>query len=128
MFAAQPAATEGGEILRKRIWKAFLISICILTFAAFGISSAQQKKTGGGDIKFEATGSAGPVLFSHESHVNQHKAKCTDCHTKIFKMKKEDLKMTKDAHGQDKHCGVCHNGKKAFSQTAEADCAKCHKK
>jgi len=28
-------------------------------------------------------------------------------------MKKEDLKMTKDMHGQDKHCGVCHNGKKS---------------
>ncbi len=114
--------------MKKGIWKAFLISICILSFAAFGIASAQQKKTGGGDIKFEAKGSTGPVLFSHETHVNQHKAKCTDCHTKIFKMKKEDLKMTKDAHGQDKHCGVCHNGKKAFSQTTEADCAKCHKK
>jgi len=31
-------------------------------------------------------------------------------------MKKQDLKMTKEAHGQDKHCGVCHNGKKAFAR------------
>ena len=81
--------------MRKRIWKVLLISICVLSFAAFSIAYAQQKKTGGGDIKYEAKGSSGPVLFSHESHVTQHKAKCTDCHTKIFKMKKEDLKMTK---------------------------------
>ncbi len=106
----------------------FIISVFAVCFVASGLVFAQQKKVGGGDVKFEAKGSSGPVLFSHESHVNQHKLKCTDCHTKIFKMKKEDLKMTKDAHGTDKYCGVCHNGKKAFSQTAEADCAKCHKK
>jgi len=114
--------------LGARIWKALLIGVCILSFSAFNLAYAQTKKVGGGDIKFEAKGSSGPVLFSPESHVNQHKLKCTDCHTKIFKMKKEDLKMTKEAHGKDKFCGVCHNGKKAFSQTAEADCAKCHKK
>ena len=114
--------------MRKTFSKALWISFLILCFAALSTVYAQQKKVGGGDIKFEAKGSTGPVLFSHESHVNQHKAKCTDCHTKIFKMKKEDLKMTKEAHGKDKHCGVCHNGKKAFSQTTDADCAKCHKK
>jgi len=114
--------------LRKRMWKLLFISICILSFAAFSMAYGQQKKTGGGDIKYEAQGSAGPVLFSHENHVNQAKQKCTDCHTKIFKMKKEDLKMTKETHGKDQYCGVCHNGTKAFSQSKEADCAKCHKK
>jgi c(7)-type cytochrome triheme protein len=113
--------------LNRKAGKPLLIGICLLGFGAFGLAFAQQKKTGGGEIKYEAKGSPGPVLFSHETHVNQHKAKCTDCHAKIFKMKKEDLKMTKEAHGQDRHCGVCHNGKKAFAQTTEADCAKCHK-
>ena len=112
----------------------FIFTLCALCFVASGLAFAQQKKVGGGDIKFEAKGSTGPVTFSHETHVNQYKQKCTDCHTKIFKMKKEDLKMTKDLHGQDKHCGVCHNGKKViggkavFSQATDADCAKCHKK
>jgi c(7)-type cytochrome triheme protein len=114
--------------LKMRIAKILFVGVCVLSFAAFSLAYAQQKKVGGGDIKYEAPGSAGPVLFSHESHVNQHKLKCTDCHTKIFKMKKEDLKMTKETHGQEKHCGVCHNGTKAFSQKADADCAKCHKK
>jgi len=123
----QASKEEGDKKLGKKFCQISIICICSLCFIALGVAFA-QKKVGGGDIKFEAKGSTGPVLFSHESHVNQHKAKCTDCHTKIFKMKKEDLKMTKAAHGQDKHCGVCHNGKKAFSQTNDDDCAKCHKK
>lgn len=104
------------------------ISICILSFAAFNMAYGQEKKVGGGDIKYEAKGSTGPVLFSHESHANQAKLKCTDCHTKIFKMKKEGVKMSKEDHGKEQACGVCHNGTKAFSQSKEADCAKCHKK
>ena len=113
--------------MKNRAWKVAVISISIICFAFLGIAFAQAKKVGGGDVKFTPKG-ADPVVFSHETHVSQHKAKCTDCHTKIFPMKKQDLKMTKEAHGQDKHCGVCHNGKKAFAQTTEADCAKCHKK
>jgi c(7)-type cytochrome triheme protein len=118
---------KGGKDLKKALAKISIITICILCLVSMGTALAQQKKVGGGDIKFTPK-EADPVVFSHESHVNQQKAKCTDCHTKIFKMKKEDLKMTKEAHGQDKHCGVCHNGKKAFSQAAEKECAKCHKK
>ncbi len=109
----------------KKFWKILAAIVSIVCFAALGTAFA-QKKVGGGDIKYEAKGSAGPVLFSHETHQNTHKLKCTDCHTKIFKMKKE-TKMTKATHSESKYCGVCHDGKKAFSQTVEADCAKCHK-
>ena len=118
---------RGGENLRKKTWKAAIISICIVCFVTLGVAYAQQKKVGGGDIQFTPKG-ADPVTFSHEAHVTTHKAKCTDCHTKIFPMKKQDLKMTKEAHGQDKHCGVCHNGTKSFSQSKDTECAKCHKK
>ncbi|MCX5919229.1 MAG: hypothetical protein NTX30_21455 [Deltaproteobacteria bacterium] len=110
-----------------KAWKIAIISISIVCFIALGIAFAQAKKVGGGEIKFTPKG-AEPVTYSHEAHVTTNKLKCNDCHTKIFPYKKQDLKMTKEAHGQDKHCGVCHNGKKAFSQTAEAACAKCHKK
>ncbi|MBU1206610.1 MAG: hypothetical protein KKH04_06750 [Proteobacteria bacterium] len=115
----------GDKKLGKKFYQTSIIGLGILCFIAFGVAFA-QKKVGGGDIKYEAKGSAGPVLFSHELHVNQHKYKCTDCHTKIFKMKKEPLKMTEALHGKEKHCGVCHNSKKAFSQTKDADCVKCH--
>jgi len=110
--------------MRSQTWKIAVITISIVCFAALGIAFAQAKKVGGGDIKYTPSG-ADPVLFSHEAH---QKAKCNECHTKIFKMKKGGLKMTKEAHKEPKQCGACHDGKKAFSQTTDADCAKCHKK
>jgi len=123
---------------REKAMDKKLVHLCVfivlLIFAVVGLTNTQaqgQKKVGGGDITYKPKGAA-PVLFSHAYHVTTKKMKCTDCHTKIFKMKKEDLKITKETHGQDKYCGVCHNGKEgkntAFSQTAEADCIKCHKK
>ncbi len=114
--------------MRNTLSKVLLISFLIVCFASLGTVYAQQKKVGGGEIKFEAKGSTGPVLFSHEFHVNQAKQKCTDCHTKIFKMKKGESKMTQASFKEGKFCGACHDGKKAFSATAQADCAKCHKK
>jgi len=110
-----------------KIWRMVIITTLIVCFASLGTAFAQAKKVGGGDIKFTPQG-ADPVTFSHETHVTTHKLKCTDCHTKIFPMKKGDLKMSKEAHGQDKLCSTCHNGTKAFSQTKESDCVKCHKK
>ena len=119
--------------MEKKFFGLGLLS-ALLIFVILGLTAAQAqapKKVGGGDITYKPKG-ADPVVFSHEFHVNTKKMKCTDCHTKIFKMKKEDLKITKETHGQDKYCGVCHNGKEgktsAFSQTAEASCVKCHKK
>ncbi len=64
---------------------------------------------------------AAPVDFSHEFHSAVFK--CTDCHTKIWHMKKSQKKMTMDAMYEGKFCGVCHNGNDAFSA---ADCDKCH--
>lgn len=112
----------------KRAWQISIISICILCLITIGVSFAQQKKVGGGEIKFAAKGSSGPVIFSHETHVTQQKAKCTDCHIKIFKMKKGADKITQASFKEGKYCGACHDGKKAFSAVVEADCAKCHKK
>jgi len=115
--------------LGKKLFKTSIISIFVLCLVAMGVAYAQQKKVGGGDLKFEAKGSdLGPVTFSHETHVNQQKNKCTDCHTKIFKMKKGDAKMTQAAFAEGKYCGTCHNGKKAFSAADKASCGKCHKK
>jgi c(7)-type cytochrome triheme protein len=117
---------RGGEKLRTGIWKVAMMVIWITGFMALGIAYA---KVGGGDIKFEAKGSdLGPVIFSHEYHVNKAKNKCTDCHVKIFPMKKQELKNAQAAFAEGKYCGSCHDGKKAFSATAKADCTKCHKK
>jgi c(7)-type cytochrome triheme protein len=111
----------------NKFWRILIVSVCIICFAALGMAFA-QKKVGGGDIKYEGK-TQGAVVFSHESHVNKHKLKCAECHSKpkLFAMKKE-AKITKADHSEPKYCAACHDGKKAFGLTAEADCAKCHKK
>ena len=76
----------------------------------------------------------GTVTFSHEKHVTAG-TKCTDCHTKVFKMKKGtsgELTMAKMKAGE--QCGACHNGKKevggkvVFIADDKANCERCHKK
>jgi hypothetical protein len=42
-------------------------------------------------------------------------------------MKKGVYKMTLEDHAGETGCGACHNGTQAFSQSDEAECAKCHK-
>ncbi|MEW6569845.1 MAG: c(7)-type cytochrome triheme domain-containing protein [Nitrospirota bacterium] len=72
-------------------------------------------------------GEQGKVIFKGDTHGVKQGMKCPDCHPKLFQMKKGSLKMTKEDHGDTtKGCGVCHNGEKAFSQSNEADCGKCH--
>lgn len=109
------------------------LGIWALVTLIWGMGFAQPKKTSEGDILYQLQ-RADPVIFRHETHVNQYKFKCADCHPKIFKLKRQDLKMDREVHGKDLHCGACHdgkkefNGKKIFSQSTEADCAKCHQK
>jgi c(7)-type cytochrome triheme protein len=72
--------------------------------------------------------SPGKVTFSHEKHTAKN-PKCTDCHTKVFKMKRgttPDITMASMEKGQ--VCGACHNGQAAFGVKDQASCAKCHKK
>ena len=106
--------------------------LILLSFAAvvfLGVKSLPAV-TGGGDITFTNTGKLPPVIFSHDSH-QKAKLQCTDCHTKIFEMKKGAVKKdNKDAMSMKvlqagKYCGVCHDGKKAFS--VNGDCMKCHR-
>jgi c(7)-type cytochrome triheme protein len=73
-----------------------------------------------------AGGSEGKVIFDGKAHAEKG-LKCTDCHTKIYQMKKgEAVKMADINAG--KSCGVCHNGEKAFKTNDPANCNKCHKK
>ncbi len=67
------------------------------------------------------SGDSDPVTFSHQSHTAR--AKCSDCHDGIWKMKKSSVKMKMDTMYAGKSCGTCHNDKKAFAST---ECVKCH--
>jgi c(7)-type cytochrome triheme protein len=82
------------------------------------------------DFSYEETKPMPPVPFSHDLHVTQKKLKCTECHTKIFKMKKlaasPEMTMAKLNEGQ--FCGTCHNGTKSFATKDAKACTRCHKK
>jgi len=75
---------------------------------------------GGKTVEFQTTG--GKVVFDGQIHA---KAKCNDCHPKLFPMKKGGPAITMKDMEAGKGCGACHDGTKAF---ALKDCAKCHKK
>jgi c(7)-type cytochrome triheme protein len=67
----------------------------------------------------------GQVVFRGDDHAGKG-MKCSECHSKIFKMKKGAASMKMADIYAGKYCGVCHNGKRAFK--AAGNCAKCHKK
>jgi hyperosmotically inducible protein len=77
----------------------------------------------------ELASSMGKVTFDGKAHADKG-LKCADCHTKpkLFEMKKGGDKITMAAMNEGKFCGACHDGKKAFSVKAPADCTKCHEK
>jgi c(7)-type cytochrome triheme protein len=63
------------------------------------------------------------AVFSHQVHIGMFK--CVDCHTKTFPYKTGTLKASMASMETGKSCGVCHNGKDAF--TVAGECDKCHK-
>lgn len=97
--------------------------LSLLAFAlCFGTAAAAPP----GKVVEYAGGPMGKVTFDGKVHAGKG-LKCTDCHTKIFQMKKE-AKMTMADINAGKFCGTCHNGEKAFKSSDAANCAKCHKK
>ena len=71
-------------------------------------------------------GPSGKVIFDGKVHADKG-LKCSDCHPKIFPMKK-GTKMTMADINAGKYCGACHNGEKTFKSSDPANCEKCHKK
>lgn len=63
-----------------------------------------------------------PVPFSHTLHRGLFK--CDECHFKIFSAGKESKRYTMKEMESGKSCGVCHDGKTAFS--VKEGCGKCH--
>ncbi|HTX54249.1 MAG TPA: cytochrome c3 family protein [Candidatus Baltobacteraceae bacterium] len=101
-----------------------MVVLCLAVALAGTTAVAQMKPPA--DYTFN-DGDQGKVLYSHQAHMAKN-LKCTDCHTKIFKMAKPagPLKMADLNAG--KECGTCHDGKKAFATSSKDNCVKCHKK
>jgi c(7)-type cytochrome triheme protein len=80
------------------------------------------------DFSYEETKPMPPVTFKHEFHVTQKKLQCTECHTKLFQMKKGTAspQMTMEKLNAGEFCGTCHNGTKAFATKDAKTCTRCH--
>lgn len=104
-----------------------IATIIISIFVAIAFVGNAMAVGPGKTVEY-AGGSAGKVIFNGDTHGAKQGMKCNDCHPKPFSMKKGAFKMTVEGHGKAENCGICHDGKKAFSQSTEADCAKCHMK
>jgi len=90
---------------------------------AFSVAGSCDKCHNGfkpGNITFKTE--AGEAKFSHDIHTGMYK--CADCHTKTFPFKAGSQKKTMTDMETGKSCGLCHNGKDAFS--VKGDCGKCH--
>ena len=74
-------------------WKSVLalavVAGMIAIFGAIVVQKVWAQAKGPADFDFPG-GAQGKVTFSHEKHLGQN-AKCTDCHTKLFKMAKDEL-------------------------------------
>ena len=88
--------------------------------AAFGIADC-QKCHPVKEIKFKMA-DAGDVKFSHKAHLNMYK--CGDCHTRTFPTRSGNKAVTMTEMEKGKSCGVCHDGKTAF--TVKENCESCH--
>ena len=82
-------------------------------------SLAPEKIVYRGDTK-------GDVVFRHKTHGAVQDMTCSDCHSSIFKLKTGTSGMTNTTINSGKHCGSCHDGKKAFSVKDGSSCGKCH--
>jgi c(7)-type cytochrome triheme protein len=100
----------------------------VLIFAimiTFVMAASAIAVPSGKTVEFDGKG-GGKVVFDGKIHAA--KAKCADCHTKLFPYKKGTVVLSMKDMNEGKNCGACHDGTKAFSTKDAASCAKCHKK
>ena len=69
------------------------------------------------------------VIFDHNMHTEDLGLECSDCHSKLFKMKmgnaeKHPDQFTMEALYKGKYCGACHDGDQAFASNTQ--CTVCH--
>jgi len=87
---------------------------------AFSVSEC-QKCHPVHDIKYKVA-KASDVTFSHTSHLGMYK--CNDCHTGTFPLRTGNKPVSMLEMQKSKSCGVCHDGKSAFS--VSGNCDSCH--
>ena len=100
--------------------KVVALLLLVLCCASYGFS-----KVGGGDVLFSLK-KGGNVTFSHENHVAGVGLSCTACHPTPYITTGKHVRVSMADMQKGKSCGLCHNGKEAFSVKVKADCNRCH--
>lgn len=77
------------------------------------------------DLMYQGTSGNDMALFHGDKHLKKGLT-CKDCHNeKIFPQKKFGAaKITMKTIAAGKHCGACHDGRRAFGITG--NCNRCH--
>lgn len=102
----------------------FAAVLVIVLAATLSLGSAMATPPGK-TVKYIG-GGKGKVVFDGKVHADKG-LKCPECHPKTWPMKKGNAMMMADMTSG-KFCGTCHDGKKAFKTSDEANCVQCHKK
>ncbi|MDA8100299.1 MAG: multiheme c-type cytochrome [Nitrospiraceae bacterium] len=71
-------------------------------------------------------GAQGTVVFDGTVHAKKGLT-CDACHINNFQTKKGADTLNMATLNREAFCGVCHNGKKAFSTKDSVSCKRCHK-
>jgi c(7)-type cytochrome triheme protein len=103
----------------KRFFMAGVVATGIAMTAVGGLAASMQ------DLIYQGTTANDMAIFHGKKHLERG-IKCAECHNKdVFPEKKfGSVKITMKTIAQGKHCGVCHNGKRAFGVTG--NCNRCH--
>jgi c(7)-type cytochrome triheme protein len=117
--------------MRNRLRSLTLASSAALALT-LGVSlAAQSLPRLPKDYRFSAaSGSPGPVVFSHETHLaTQERPDCLTCHPRLFRTLEpgataDGQRVQHALMDQKKQCGACHNGEAAAGLD---DCAHCHR-
>lgn len=118
--------------MKKNIPVIYIAILVGLVFLAAGILSAADVTAPPADVTIDnqvyKSDKKGPVALSHEKHVNEYNATCTDCHHEY----KDGENVWKEGDPV-KNCVSCHDPDKAQGDAAKAqtayhnNCKDCHK-
>jgi len=99
--------------------KIAFFSVILVVVCSFAVGAV----VGGGDISLKS--GFGPAIFSHEKHTAKGLT-CQQCHPELYVTGDQHKVVSMKEMEKGASCGLCHNGKQAFTVTA--NCNTCHKK
>lgn len=114
----------GWRSMRYGVW-VWLVCVMMVVSAAKSFAAVQKSHEFGNVTLDKVVRDKGqmPVIFRHWTH--RSKNSCRLCHVDIEFGMDGQTEITEEDNKEGRYCGVCHNGKEAFSVS---ECSKCHPK